>query len=409
MNPKNKLFQRILLIFSLTAILPAAAFYLLIEWLYPACSLLPALCLMGVSVLAILIFGLALRRTLDKSLAPLRELARRLATKAGENSLTRQKELIHSGDPESLAEQLDGYLIEIHRANVDIMQQYFDRTVELDHANEKLTRYAGKLEEMVSKRIVEYRKKDLELIQSSRLANLGEMSTGIAHEINQPLHIIKLIVSGLLRMGFRNNHIDHAHLIEELNTINKQVVRVQRIVELMKAFARKRDLKMEPLQINKFIQDVLLLIGQQLTKRQIEIDLRLQPDLPLVRADATYLEQIVINLLINARDALDEKGRKSSGSAEAAFRKKLTLESYRIDSRVVLEVSDNGVGIPVENLDKIFEPFFTTKLDRKGTGLGLSITYNLTRNMNGEIGVRSSPNEGTTFTISFPLASNVME
>lgn len=297
--------------------------------------------------------------------------------------------------------RLTGQVFHLH----DLKEKFDERTAELNHANEKLARYSNKLEQIVIKRLEELREKDAELIQSEKLTNLGEMATSIAHEINQPINVIKLIVSGLLRIYTKNGTLDHAHVLQELQTVNKQVARLQKIITHMKAFARKRvPADISPIDVNVPISEAFLLIGQQLHNHGIEVDLQLQDKLPLVKADPTHLEQIIINLANNARDSLDEKFERLSPAEKSAFIKKLSIRTEVKESRILIEVADNGSGMAGSVVEKIFEPFYTTKLSKKGTGLGLSICYNLLRGMNGEISVVSEEGQGARFLIRLPAA-----
>jgi histidine kinase len=138
------------------------------------------------------------------------------------------------------------------------------------------------------------------------------------------------------------------------------------------------------------------MFSQQLKLRQIEVVRLLDEQIPSILADANRLEQVFINLLVNARDSLEEKG----GAGECV--KRITLQSYAQDDTVIVKVADTGTGIQAPILDKIFEPFFTTKTQTKGTGLGLSISYGIVQDYNGTIDVETEEGQGTTFTVQFP-------
>jgi signal transduction histidine kinase len=291
----------------------------------------------------------------------------------------------------------------LRRRHNKLEQTATHRTSELNRVNKILAQYTDNLERMVSKRTAQLRNKDEVLIQSGKLASLGEMATSIAHEINQPINVIKLIATGLLRQFSKNNVVETELLKNELKTINQQIVRLQKIIMHMKMFARKRvDINISPIEINKPISDSFLLIGQQLHAHSIEVDLQLKENLPLVKVEPTQLEQIIINLVHNARDALDEKELKLSDKDKQEFNKKITIKTYFHKRDVCIEFSDNGAGMSPETLDNIFEPFHTTKDSIKGTGLGMSISYNLIRNMYGDISVKSYPGEGSCFLIKIP-------
>jgi histidine kinase len=169
----------------------------------------------------------------------------------------------------------------------------------------------------------------------------------------------------------------------------------------MRQFARKSDLKLERVQLNEVLRRAFDIFSQQLKLRSIEVVWEIDPELPKIDADPGRLEQVFINLLINARDAIEEK---VEASPHLKGEKKIFLTSRRRDSFVQVEVRDTGKGIPRAILGKIFEPFFTTKEVGKGTGLGLSISYQIVQDFGGAIRAQSREGEGTAFIISFPAA-----
>ncbi len=284
-------------------------------------------------------------------------------------------------------------------------QREADLRLALKEMQNKMVRLTDNLERTVARRASEVREKDAQLLQSGKLAGLGQLSTGIAHEINQPLNVIKLTVTGMLRQYSRQRTLDTDEVVEELKIINQQTVRVQKIIEHMKAFARKRvKQEYDTIDINTPVRESLLLIGQQLKAHQIELNLQLDSQLPKVKADPYQVEQILINLINNARDALDEKAQMLSEKTSASFQKIIDIRTFSTEGKVVLWVRDNGKGMSDQVKQQIFEPFFSTKHEKKGTGLGMSITYNLAKNMNGEISVESKEGEFTVFTVLFPAA-----
>ncbi len=275
----------------------------------------------------------------------------------------------------------------------------------LKESQNKMVRLTDNLERAVARRASQVREKDAQLLQSGKLAGLGQLSTGIAHEINQPLNVIKLTVTGLLRQYSRQRNLETEEVVEELKIINQQTVRVQKIIEHMKAFARKRvKQEYDEIDINTPVRESLLLIGQQLKAHQIELNLQLDTQLPKVKADPYQVEQILVNLINNARDALDEKVRMLSESARTTFHKEIDIRTFSEEGKVVLWVRDNGKGMSEQVQRQIFEPFFSTKNEKKGTGLGMSITYNLAKNMNAEISLESKEGEFTVFSVRFPAA-----
>lgn len=285
-------------------------------------------------------------------------------------------------------------------------KRLLDTTSErIENLNRKLERYTQNLERMVAKRTAELREKDAALLQSGKLSSLGEMATGIAHEINQPVNVIKLIVTGLLRQNHLHNGLEPENVIEELKTINQQTIRVQKIIKHMKAFAHKKTARInDQIDINQPLRDCFLLIGQQLKNHDIRVSLDLAEGLPKVAADATLLEQVIINLINNARDALDELNTGENDGDRPD--KQLAIRTFAENGSVLMQISDNGCGIPDSVRGRIFEPFFTTKKVSKGTGLGLSISYNLISLMNGELKLLANRGVGTHFQISLPAVNS---
>jgi histidine kinase len=167
-------------------------------------------------------------------------------------------------------------------------------------------------------------------------------------------------------------------------------------------FARKTDLKLTPVQLNEVLQNAFEIFSQQLKVRGIEVVWDLDPDLPKIKGDSGRLEQVFINLILNARDAIEENWAESD---PRSGEKCITLKTKRQGGRVIAEVRDSGPGIPEANINKIFEPFFTTKEVGKGTGLGLSISYGIVKDCNGDIRAESLPGGGACFRLTFPVSS----
>jgi PAS domain S-box-containing protein len=238
-----------------------------------------------------------------------------------------------------------------------------------------------------------------QLIQASKMATLGEMATGIAHELNQPLSVIKTASSFLRRKADNSEQIKTDILRTMAEEIDNHVDRASKIIGHMREFGRKSDVIKERVQVNHVLRRAVDFFKQQLKLREIEVVEDLYEDLPSVLADPNRLEQVFVNLLINARDAIERKGEQGDHKEEA---KRITLKTKAEEGKVVVELTDTGTGIPEAILHRIFEPFFTTKKVGKGTGLGLSISYGILRDYDGTINVQSKEGEGTTFIIRFP-------
>ena len=261
----------------------------------------------------------------------------------------------------------------------------------------KLKRTEEHLEEMVEERTNELKSKDAQLIQSAKLASLGEMAAGIAHEINQPLTVIKLTATGLLRFIQKGIEIDDKKLSEELRTVDQQIERISGIIDHLRTFSRgESDVQKSQVDINDLVRNCFKLIGEQLKLRDIDVVLDLD-ELPLAMVDSNKLEQVFFNILGNARDAMEGL------SSDNGYEKMLKVHSFEDDGHLVVSFLDTGGGIPEEIRDKIFEPFFTTKEVGKGTGIGLSISYNIMKALNGEIGFTVSEGVGTTFHVKIPI------
>jgi len=224
--------------------------------------------------------------------------------------------------------------------------------------------------------------------QAERLASLGRLSAGIAHEVNNPIGIICSRIEIML-LDAESQPLP-GKLTEDLTVIHRHAERVARIAHGLLSFAREATGERAPVDLNHLVEDALLLIERQVSKLGIAIRRSLAPELPRVLGDDRALEQVLINLLTNARDALGPGGA-------------ITVETSVVPERpeaVRLTVRDSSPGIPTDVLPRIFDPFFTTKTD--GTGLGLAISYGIVREHEGTIDVESSPGQGTTFTLTFP-------
>jgi histidine kinase len=251
--------------------------------------------------------------------------------------------------------------------------------------------------------ITERLETEQQLIQASKMATLGEMATGVAHELNQPLAVIKTASNYFMKKIKKQEPIKDKILRTMSEEIDSHVDRATKIITHMRQFGRKSDQKLDQIQLNDVLEKSFEIFSQQLKIRGIEIDWALDRDLPLIMADVDRLEQVFINLLINARDAIEEKWESQTTQKGA---KKIALRTRSVGQNVVVEVQDTGMGIPNSILEKVFEPFFTTKEINKGTGLGLSISYRIVQDFGGTIQVVSTEGEGTRFTINFPAVDS---
>lgn len=243
-----------------------------------------------------------------------------------------------------------------------------------------------------------------QLIHASKIATLGEMATGVAHELNQPLSVIKMASRYFMKKIGKQEKLDENTLFTMLEKIDRNVDRATRIINHMRQFARKSEQDLKKIDVNRVLESAFEIFSQQLKIRGVETVWETAQDLPPIVGDAGRLEQVFINLLLNARDAIEEKELSSGKGHAPGLEKKIYLRTFSKEARVIVEVEDTGTGIPEDIKEKIFEPFFTTKEVGKGTGLGLSIGYGIVKDCGGEINVFSEPGNGTRFVIRFPVA-----
>jgi len=240
-----------------------------------------------------------------------------------------------------------------------------------------------------------------QLIQASKMATLGEMATGVAHELNQPLSVIKTASRFFMKKIRKKEKIEDDILFTMTEEIDAYVDRATKIINHMRQFGRKSDITLEKVQVNAVLKKALEILGQQLKIRGIEVVWDLEQDLPPVMVDPDRLEQVFINLLINARDAIDERWQSQPHQKGD---KKIILKTKSDPQEITVEISDTGAGIPDSILERIFEPFFTSKKVGQGTGLGLSISYGIIKDCKGSIQAVSRKGQGAGFIIKFPIA-----
>ena len=241
-----------------------------------------------------------------------------------------------------------------------------------------------------------------QLIQASKMATLGEMATGVAHELNQPLSVIKTASRFFMKKINKKEKIEDDILFAMAEEIDTYVDRANKIINHMRQFGRKSDTALEKVQVNALLEKAFGILDQQLKVRGIEIFWDLDPDLPLILADPDRLEQVFINLLINARDAIDAKGPSQQPRKDA---KKISMKTRSDGKEITVEISDTGPGIEDAILERIFEPFFTTKKVGQGTGLGLSISYGIIKDCKGSIQAVSGKGKGASFIMKFPTVN----
>ncbi|NQU56484.1 MAG: PAS domain-containing protein [Rhodospirillales bacterium] len=239
--------------------------------------------------------------------------------------------------------------------------------------------------------ITEAKNMQAQLIQSSKMATLGEMATGVAHELNQPLNIIRMALSNIQRKS-KYNKADPEYLSGKLEKIDSQVERASAIIDHMRIFGRKSDVTPEQLDPKKVVESTLGLIGEQLRLANIEVISEAPVDCHCIVGHQVQIEQVLLNLIGNARDSLQSK---EDGD------KRLSITVGENEFSVFIAVEDTGGGIAEDDLPRVFEPFYTTKEVGKGTGLGLSISYGIINDIGGTI-TASNTEDGARFVISLP-------
>lgn len=233
----------------------------------------------------------------------------------------------------------------------------------------------------------EHRKLEKQLLRSEKLSSLGKLSAGIAHEINQPLTGV-LTFAHLLLRKFK----DDEKTRKDLETIVRETTRIRGIVQGILDFARETPMQKKPRKIEEVLDQTLEIVVHQQRFFGITLEKNYDPSLPEVVVDSNLMEQVFMNIILNAVDALHGSGT-------------LTVKTRRHKGWAEVEFSDSGTGMPEEILDKIFDPFFTTKdsTEGMGMGLGLAVSYGIVKNHNGDISVSSKEGQGTTFSIRLPL------
>jgi len=303
----------------------------------------------------------------------------------------------------------------------------FNRMIErLRENQESIDNYLKSLE-LANKNLKQAQE---ELIRTEKLASIGRFAAGVAHEVGNPLGAILGYTSILEKNG-----IDREESKDYLKRIEKEIERINRIVRELLDFARPSKFEVRDIEVNKMIENTLSLLSHQKNFKNIETQLELQPDLPMIKGDESQLSQVLINIILNATDAMPNGGhlkiqtenlvvenllgdgfkplyppRRKGDPTESNYSQlrkpdpfsALLTKFPKGDRLVKIRISDTGIGIEQENLEKIFDPFFTTKEPDKGTGLGLSISLRIVESMDGKIRVESEEGKGTSFEIYFP-------
>lgn len=311
----------------------------------------------------------------------------------------RRRALIHIlGDYEQdrrrLARQTER-LDSSRRALLHILQDSHESKLRLERSRKAMIHIMGDLRsttEEVERREQELREKQEQLVQAGKLATLGELTAGIAHELNNPLNNIGLYVGNVID-GIRLGSDSLEGLALDLEKAQRQVEKATEIISHLRTFGRVALIDRQIISVNDVIEAALTLIREQLRLHEIEVETHLEEPSVCVEGNWIQLEQVVVNLLTNARDAV-----------ESSPEKWVRVSAERHDDLVHISVEDSGPGIADGLEHRVFDPFFTTKEVGKGTGLGLSITYGIVKEHAGDIAVSTGKSGGACFTIALPIA-----
>ena len=257
--------------------------------------------------------------------------------------------------------------------------------IEKARLHNEVSHLAEVLAERVEERTRELKETQAQLVQAEKLAALGELAAGVAHEINNPLHILQAYVEHM-----SSKLPPDTPFADFLDPMRNALDSIARLAGQLRDFSRPAGGEWKALEINRTVENVLRLVNKEMMHRQIDVKIQLAHPLPTVTGDNRQLEQVFLNIILNARDAMPGGGR-------------LTVETYGGEETVHIRLADTGIGIEEEDLQRIFEPYFTTKEDR-GTGLGLAICQRIVTQHGGRISVSSKLGEGTVFIIHLPVS-----
>ena len=267
-------------------------------------------------------------------------------------------------------------------------------------AQEELNTLNLHLENRVKTEVRKVEQQQQLLIQKSKLESMGELSAGLAHEINQPLGGLSMGLDNIL-YKLNENELTNEYLVSKLNVLFKDIERIRTIINHVRIFSRdQQNIQKEEIEVQKIIQNSISLIANQF--RSENINLEIEPgNKPLfIYANQYRIEQVLLNLLSNARYAVN---KKATLSENAEYEKRVTIRVASKTKMMLIMVEDNGIGISEDILSKIFDPFFSTKDPESGTGIGLSISYGIVKESNGKIIAQSIPGKGTTMIVELPI------
>ena len=247
--------------------------------------------------------------------------------------------------------------------------------------------------------ITQRKKMEKHLIHTERMAGIGGMAAGIAHEINQPLNTISMSMDNIL-FALRNDNMDERYLENKASKIFDNIFRMRNIIDHVRTFSRDYDdYILSAFNVNESISNAISMISEQFKHKGIQLDVEFAQTIASPVGNTYKFEQVILNLLSNAKDATEEKKKIVNG----AYKKHIEIKTYQLHENIYVEVRDNGIGVDSEEINNILLPFYTTKKEGEGTGLGLSISFGIIKEMNGNIEIQSKHTEGTLVKISLPI------
>lgn len=290
-------------------------------------------------------------------------------------------------------------IVHYYDGSVENITEIKNVQIKLQTANSKIKTINKNLKQKIEKAVLHEKLQQTFIIQKSKLESLGELASGIAHEINQPLGIMSLTFENL-QSKLVAGTISEEYASKKIKSIAANIERIREIINHIRIFSRDQEsIVVEKVDINEVIIDILKLIKTQFQNNSINIHPNLGESLGFTIGRKIKLEQVLLNLLSNAKHALQDSVLYGK---PPTYHKTITIETTLVKKRICLKIEDNGAGIDPEYIGKIFDPFFTTKPEWVGTGLGLSIVYGIIKEMKGNITVKSKLGKYTVFKIYFP-------
>ncbi|MFT5365576.1 MAG: signal transduction histidine kinase [Candidatus Latescibacterota bacterium] len=353
-----------------------------------------------------ILFGAVVSIIFSRSLVqPVLEL-NRIAQRVGQGQLNARAQISSGDEVETLANDFNTMTDELQKSYTELETRVQERTTELRQSNDQL--HAEILERIQAETARKEAEAELatqrtHAMRSDRLRSLGEMAAGMAHELNQPLVGVRGLAEHILIGQQQNWELTPEKLKERMTVIIEQADRMVHIIQHVRLFAREADKQQkEPVNLNDVVKSSIDLIGAQLRSRGIVLETKLTENLPLVMVNPFSIEQVLLNLLNNARDAVEEFYGKTKNEDHL---KVFILTRISDQNKVEIQVIDNGGGIPQDIMQKVFDPFFTTKDPDKGTGLGLSISKSIIEEFSGSLNLESNDQNQTIASIHLPAQS----